>query len=242
MKIKFFIFLFFSFNIILTQSENSSSNINTNTSESKEDSIDYTSKLNLTIDEMDKMLLCSIFIQKGLSKDKDRIEALITKINIQKDNHHIVFDKIGADLFENCYKDIDITTVRKYFYNLTKVNKINWDTKYDKYVEIDYDKYLTEKNFNLTEEQQMLSIKFNAVAQKWNKIQMEQKNKKEENDDNDEEYKIKIGNFDINNVPHYIKGIIFVAVFGIIFFGAIYLLSKLVNKPKKVKQKKKKNI
>ena len=39
-----------------------------------EEIIDYTKKFNLTIDEMDKMLHCSIFIQKALSKDKDRIE------------------------------------------------------------------------------------------------------------------------------------------------------------------------
>ena len=228
------ILLFFTLN--LTKEENK------NSSQIEEDDIDYSQKFNLTIDEMDKMLLCSIFIQKALSKDKDRIEALINKTNISESDSYLVFDKIGADIFERCNNDIDIKTVRKYFYNLSTVGDLDWDEKYDKYVEIDYDKYLTEKNFNLTEEQQMLSIKFNAVAQKWNKIQMEQKNKKEENDDNDEEYKIKIGNFDINNVPHYIKGIIFVAVFGIIFFGAIYLLSKLVNKPKKVKQKKKKNI
>ena len=203
-----------------------------------EEIIDYTKKFNLTIDEMDKMLLCSIFIQKALSKDKDRIEALINKTNIPEENHYLVFDKIGSDIFERCYKDIEMKTVRKYFYNLSTVGDLDWDNKYDKYVEIDYDKYLKESNFNLTEEQKLLSIKFNAVKQRLTEKQKEEQEKKEKI--KEEQYKLKIGNFDIDNIPDNLKGFFFVLVFAIIFAGSIYLLKTLVNKPKKVKQKKKK--
>ena len=203
-----------------------------------EEIIDYTKKFNLTIDEMDKMLLCSIFIQKALSKDKDRIEALINKTNIPEENHYLVFDKIGSDIFERCYKDIEMKTVRKYFYNLSTVGDLDWDNKYDKYVEIDYDKYLNESNFNLTEEQKLLSIKFNAVKQRLTEKQKEEQEKKEKI--KEEQYKLKIGNFDIDNIPDNLKGFFFVLVFAIIFAGSIYLLKTLVNKPKKVKQKKKK--
>ena len=59
------------FYFIISQSQNKSSN---SSKIDNEEIIDYTKKFNLTIDEMDKMLLCSIFIQKALSKDKDRIE------------------------------------------------------------------------------------------------------------------------------------------------------------------------
>ena len=187
---------------------------------------------------MDKMLLCSIFIQKALSKDKDRIEALINKTNIHEENHYLVFDKIGSDIFERCYKDIEMKTVRKYFYNLSTVGDLDWDNKYDKYVEIDYDKYLNESNFNLTEEQKLLSIKFNAVKQRLTEKQKEEQEKKEKI--KEEQYKLKIGNFDIDNIPDNLKGFFFVLVFAIIFIGSIYLLKTLVNKPKKVKQKKKK--
>ena len=187
---------------------------------------------------MDKMLLCSIFIQKALSKDKDRIEALINKTNIPEDEHYLVFDKIGSDIFERCYKDIDMKTVRKYFYNLSTVGDLDWDKKNDKYVEIDYDKYLNESNFNLTEEQKLLSIKFNAVKQRLTEKQKEEKEKKEKI--KEDQYKLKIGNFDIDNIPDNLKGFFFVLVFAIIFIGSIYLLKTLVNKPKKVKQKKKK--
>ena len=211
------------FYFIISQSQNKSSN---SSKTDNEEIIDYTKKFNLTIDEMDKMLLCSIFIQKALSKDKDRIEALINKTNIPEENHYLVFDKIGSDIFERCYKDIEMKTVRKYFYNLSTVGDLDWDNKYDKYVEIDYDKYLKESNFNLTEEQKLLSIKFNAVKQRLTEKQKEEQEKKEKI--KEEQYKIKIGNFDIDNIPDNLKGLFFVLVFAIIFVGSIYLLKTLV--------------
>ena len=211
------------FYFIISQSQNKSSN---SSKTDNEEIIDYTKKFNLTIDEMDKMLLCSIFIQKALSKDKDRIEALINKTNIPEENHYLVFDKIGSDIFERCYKDIEMKTVRKYFYNLSTVGDLDWDNKYDKYVEIDYDKYLKESNFNLTEEQKLLSIKFNAVKQRLTEKQKEEQEKKEKI--KEEQYKLKIGNFDIDNIPDNLKGLFFVLVFAIIFVGSIYLLKTLV--------------
>ena len=84
----------------------------------------------------------------------------------------------------------------------------------------------------------MLSIKFNAVKQRLTEKQKEEQEKKEKI--KEEQYKIKIGNFDLDNIPDNIKGFFFVLVFAAIFIGAIYLLKTLVNKPKKVKQKKKK--
>ena len=59
------------FYFISSQPKNKSANLNKT---DNEEIIDFTKKFNLTIDEMDKMLHCSIFIQKALSKDKDRIE------------------------------------------------------------------------------------------------------------------------------------------------------------------------
>ena len=225
-KISLLIFYSILIYFVLNQSQNKSTNLN-KIGNNQEEIIDYTKKFNLSIDEMDKMLLCSIFIQKALSKDKDRIEALINKTNIPEDEHYLVFDKIGSDIFERCYKDIDMKTVRKYFYNLSTVGDLDWDKNNDKYVEIDYDKYLNESNFNLTEEQKLLSIKFNAVKQRLTEKQKEEKEKKEII--KEDQYKLKIGNFDIDNIPDNLKGFFFVLVFAIIFIGSIYLLKTLVN-------------
>ena len=218
---------------ILCQKKNDSNNEN-ETQNLENAKIDKEiKKLNLTIDEMDKMMLCSIFNQEALRKDKDRIEALATKTNTSAND---VFEKIGTDIFENCYKNIDMSTVIKYFKNLTYLGGYKWNKAFDKYIEIDYDKYLDQNNFNLTLEQQMLSKKFNLVKEKFKQKQLEDREKIEE-----EQNKLKIGNIDLESIPNNLKGILFIIVFSLIFGGSVFLLKTLVNKPKKKKEKKKKN-
>ena len=176
MKILFLYIFILIISLILNQTQEQKNN----SSEPEEEEIDYIEKFNLTIDDTDKMLLCSILIQKALYKDKDRIEALINKTNISDSDSYLVFDKIGADIFERCFKDIDIETTRKYFYNLSSVGDLDleWKKDLDKFIEIDYDKYLNEQNFNLTEEQKLLSIKFSALKKRLNEKQKENKEKK----------------------------------------------------------------
>ena len=190
-------------------------------------------QLNLTMDEMDKMMLCSVFVQEALRKDKDRIEALGNKTNI---SNLLVFEKLGADIFENCHKSIDLQTVGKYFKNLTYLGGYEWKNEFDRYIEIDYDKYLEQKNFNLTEDQKEFAKQFTIVKEKFKKKQLEEREKIEE-----ENNRLKIGNIDLENIPSNIKGIIFIIVFAMIFIGSLLLLKSLVNKPKKKKEKKKKS-
>ena len=190
-------------------------------------------QLNLTMDEMDKMMLCSVFVQEALRKDKDRIEALGNKTNI---SNLLVFEKLGADIFENCHKSIDLQTVGKYFKNLSYLGGYEWKNEFDRYIEIDYDKYLEQKNFNLTEDQKEFAKQFTIVKEKFKKKQLEEREKIEE-----ENNRLKIGNIDLENIPSNIKGIIFIIVFAIIFIGSLLLLKSLVNKPKKKKEKKKKS-
>ena len=190
-------------------------------------------QLNLTMDEMDKMMLCSVFVQEALRKDKDRIEALGNKTNI---SNILVFEKLGADIFENCHKSIDLQTVGKYFKNLSYLGGYEWKNEFDRYIEIDYDKYLEQKNFNLTEDQKEFAKQFTIVKEKFKKKQLEEREKIEE-----ENNRLKIGNIDLENIPSNIKGIIFIIVFAIIFIGSLLLLKSLVNKPKKKKEKKKKS-
>ena len=202
--------------------------------ETKNDSINRnnTQELNLTIDEMDKMMLCSIFIQEALRKDKDRIEALANKTKIF---NSYVFEKIGTDIFENCYNNINLLLVRKYFKNLTYLGGYEWRNEFDKFIEIDYDKYLEKKDFNLTLQQKILSHNFDIVKEKFKQKQLEEREKVEE-----EKNKLKIGNFDLENIPNNLKGAIFLLIFAIIFGGSIYILKILINKPKKKKERKKK--
>jgi hypothetical protein len=230
---KFYFYFYFSLLSVYTICQNQSETKNVSNNENfDDDNILESKELNLTIDEMDKMMLCSVFIQEALRKDKDRIEALANKTN---SSDILVFEKLGTDIFEYCYNNIDMTTVRKYFNNLTYLGGYEWKKEFDNYIEINYDKYLEKKNFELTNEQLLLSQNFNLVKEKFKKKQLEQREKiKEEHD------KLKIGNFDFENIPSNIKGIIFIIVFMIIFGGSILLLKSLINKPKKKKENKKK--
>ncbi len=223
MKIIFFISIIIRY-LIICKEENKNLN-NSKTEELPE--------LNITIDEMDKMMLCSVFVQEALRKDKDRIEALGNKTNT---SNLLVFEKIGADIFENCHKSIDLQTVGKYFKNLTYLGGYEWKSEFDRYIEIDYDKYLEQKNFNLTDEQTVFAKQFTIVKEKFKKKQLEEREKIEE-----EKNRLKIGNIDLENIPSNIKGVIFIIVFAMIFIGSLLLLKSLVNKPKKKKEKKKKS-
>ena len=232
MKLYLFISLILS-QLIICQVKNETNNDNETDILSNEKLEEEIKKLNITIDEMDKMMLCSVFNQEALRKDKDRIEALANKTNVSDID---IFEKIGTDIFENCYRSVDMPTVGKYFKNLTYLGGYKWKKDFDKFIEIDYDKYLRQNNFNLTEEQEMLSKKFNLIKEKFKRKQLEDRKKFTE-----EQNKLKIGNIDLEAIPNNIKGVLFVIVFVIIFGGSIFFLKTLVNKPKKKKEKKKKN-
>ncbi len=232
MKFFFFISLIIAY-LIICQGKNETKTENETEFLNNEQLEEEILKFNISIDEMDKMMLCSVFNQEALRKDKDRIEALANKTNTLDID---VFEKIGTDIFENCYRNIDMQTVSKYFKNLTYLGGYKWKKDFDKYIEIDYEKYLVQNNFNLTKEQEMLSKKFNLVKEKFKQKQLEDREKI-----NEEKNKLKIGNIDLEQIPNNIKGILFVIVFAVIFGGSLFLLKSLINKPKKKKEKKKKN-
>jgi hypothetical protein len=220
-----FFFLLFIFQICKGNNENEEIKIKNYTQDEIDQEI---KKLNISIDNMDKMMLCSVLMQEALKKDKDRIEALSIKKNVTS---LAFFEKIGADIFESCYKTIDMNLVKIYFNNLTYLGGYKWKEEFDKYIEIDYDKYLKDDiEFGLTNEQEMLSKTFNLIKEKMKYKKMEDKEMMDEKNEN----------FFLKIIPPKIKGVIFVLVFGIIFGGTIFLLNKLVNNPKKVKGKKKK--
>ena len=53
-------------------------------------------------------------------------------------------------------------------------------------------------------------------------------------------FSLKIGKFDLDSIPGYVKGLVFFAIFGLFFGGLFYLLKSVEKKPKDKKDKKKK--
>ena len=82
-----------------------------NTYSTQQEHIDKEHPYNLTYDEMDTMIFCSILIQESIQKKKKEIEDIIKKLNSSSSDQ--VYDKIGTDIFEYCTKNVDINIVNK---------------------------------------------------------------------------------------------------------------------------------
>ena len=186
---------------------------------------------NLTIHEMDKLMACSTILSLKTQKDNDIILKVLNKFN--KSLTEKVEGKMLTEMYENCVNKIDNKTILKFFNNFTYVPDSVYLNEYDKLLLPKYDSYNENSDFDLTVEQQILSYKFEKVKELY-----EQKTSKERLENSQ---RISLGTYDINKIPFYVKGIIFVFVFGVFIFGTLFYLKKLTTKPESNKKKKKKN-
>ena len=189
---------------------------------------------NLSNDEMDKMIFCTFVIQNTLKDKKDDLIGLQKKMNLTSPN--IIYEKIGTDMFEKCNKNADINIVNKYIKNLTYFNNFKNEKSFKPLVDIDFDKYNNESDLVLTMEQQILMYKYQSVEEVFRQKRADQRDTTVK--DNNE--KIKIGNFDIDNIPGSIKFSMLLLFLILIFGGVFYFLKKMEKKPKDKKKNKKK--
>jgi len=188
---------------------------------------------NMTMNEMDTMMFCTLVVQDKVRTDKAKLESLQKRLNISDINR--IYEKIGTDIFENCFKNIDINMVNIYMKNLTYANNFKWRKEFNEISNIDYDKYNNLSDLFLSMDQQVLMYKFQGV----NEIYRQKK--ADERDDIDEENrKIKIGQIDMENIPTSIKFVVFLVILILLFGGVFYLLKTLEKKPKEKKKKEKK--
>ena len=187
-------------------------------------------KFIMTINEMDKMIFCSILAQKALRKDKDRIQTLVNISNIL---FNITLEKIEIGIMEKCLNKINMKIVNTYFKNLTYLGNYKWEKEFEEYILIDNDKYNNKNNYEMVYNQQLIVNKFEFVKEKFKLKQEEDNNKK-----NNEQNKSKIGNLDLGNIISNFRGVIFIIVYLFIFGCSLLILKMLVNEPKIQKDKK----
>ncbi len=201
----------------------------------KEQKRDFKSKIpfNMTIDEMDTMMVCTIVVQEAVKKFKTDIESLQKKFNLSSPNP--IYEKVGTDIFEKCNKDTDIKLVNTFMKNLTYLNNFKWVKQLDEIIKIDYDKYTNETDLRLTMDQQILMYKYQRVDELFR-----QKRADERDNIDKENQKLKIGQIDVDSIPSSIKFIAFLVIIVIIFGVLFYLLKSLEKKPKDKKKKDKK--
>ena len=220
---KFFLFLLCSF---LINCEQEPKNTTTKTI------IDSKKSFNLTIDQIDTMMLCSIIMEEKMKKYSSKVDDIKKKLNIT--TPELVHNKISVDIFENCYNNLGINIVNKYIKNLTFIQSFYWEKYFDEISDINFDKYKKESDLEYTTNQTLLMHYF----QKAEEIA------KQKTEEDRERYikanqKIRIGNLDLENIPQTFKLGIFLIIF-LIFFGSIFYFLKGLNKKLGANSKKKK--
>ena len=184
---------------------------------------------NISIYEVDKLMSCSVILKLKSEIDEKKINEILNKYN--KTFSRKIERKILTDMYENCYNKIDNETIYKFCKNFNFINNNEYLNSYDKlFDDINYNNYNENSDLNLSEEQKIISYKFDKLKDLY-----EQKESKK----NLYENKLKLGNYDINNIPSWIKGTFFIFIFTFFIFGILYFLNRLNKKTIKNKRKKK---
>ena len=205
-----------------------------NSSTHKRPQYDKNRPFNLTYEEMDTMIFCTFVIQDTLREKKSDIEKIQKRLNLSSPNQ--VYEKLGTDMFEKCNKNADVNLVNKYVVNLTYFDNFKMEKSFKSLSDLDFDKYNNITDLALTMEQQILMYKYQSVEEIFRQKRADQR----DTVDNANTNKIKIGNFDIDNIPSPIKFGSLLIVLILIFGGIFYFLKKLEKKPKDKKKNKKK--
>ena len=221
---KFFLFLFWLFQINCEVEEPKNKTSKT--------IIDSKKSFNLTIDQIDTMMFCSIIMEEKMKKLYSKVEYIKKKLNIT--STELVYNKISVDIFENCNNNIGMDIVNKYFKNLTFIKTFAWDKNFDKISDVNFDKYKNISDLDYTTNQTLLMHYFQKAEEIF----------KQKREEDRERYikanqKIRIGNLDLENIPQNFKLGIFLIIF-IIFFGSIFYFLKGLNKKLGANSKKKK--
>jgi len=223
-----FLFLLLLILSINCNEESKNKTLNNNTKKI----VDSKKPFNITIDEIDTMMVCSIIMEQKIKKYTSKIEKLQKKLNVS--TTELVTNKISADIFEQCNKLIKIEKVNYFIKNLTFMNDFEWEKNFDKITEINFDKYNNITDLEYTTNQQVLMYNFQKAEEVFKQKQMEDRERYIKANQ-----RIKIGSLDLENIPQGFKLGIFLIIF-LIFFGGIFYYLKGLNKKLGSNSKKKK--
>ena len=195
--------------------------------------VDHNRSFNMSIDEMDTLMICSLIVQESLIKQKKEIELTSKRLNLS--NSALVSEKVGTDIFEQCSKKINISDVNVFMKNLTYFYNFKWNKKFDEFSKIDYSKYMNLTDLNFTRDQHLLIYRYQKTEEVFRQKRQEDREFIE-----NENKKIKIGKYELSSIPEYVKILVFCGIFTLFFGGLFYLLKSLGKKPIKKDKKKKK--
>lgn len=101
---------------------------NTNNTRKKPLKRDFNSKIpfNMTMDEMDTMMFCTVVVKEFLQRERAKIDAVKTRLNISANP---VYEKIGTEVFNKCNKNASLSFVNTYMKNFTYLKNLNGKMK-----------------------------------------------------------------------------------------------------------------
>ena len=221
--------------IEINETHEESHKVNNETNSRRNQKRDFESKIpfNMTYDDMDKMMFCAIVVQESVRMKKADYEVIQKKLNYS--NINPIYQKVGTDIFEKCYKKVDIELAHTYIRNLTYLNNFKWKKEFDEIAKINSDKYNNDTDLRYSMDQEFLMYKYQKVDELFR-----QKRADERDNIDKEKRKLKIGKIDMESIPTSAKLLIFLVILVIFFGGVFYLLKTLVKKPKEKKKKEKK--
>ena len=156
--------------------------------------IDSKKPFNLTIDEIDTMMVCAIIMEEKIKKYSSKIESLQKKLNVT--TPELASNKISVDIFEKCNQKIHIEKVNKFIKNLTFINDFSWERYFDEISEINFDKYKNVSDLDYTSNQTLLMHYYQKAEEVFKQKQIEDRERYIKANQ-----KIRIGNLDLENIP-----------------------------------------
>jgi len=214
------------------------------------ESIEFVEPLDLTVTEMDMILLCAFISQTALKKNYSQ-DIIDIAERIGEPNIKHVHDKIGFSFFNVCLTNIDNETVNKYISNLTYHNNFVWEKKFDDYIKLDKEKYQNISDVKFSIDDQIISQVVRQANEEFEKKKKE-KNKNSKNSKNTINKKENINKIENNYKNDKIKNIKVVnnSIFNeiIFFFGfgftlvIFFYVLKCMKKETKSNDDKDKNI
>ena len=126
---------------------NHNPNINIESNETINNIFSSIEKVNISEDEIDKVLFCGALLQIKLRKDDEILEEIAKSVQVI--NKEDIYDKIGSYLLLKCFKSVTLKDAHKFFneglyINILDEEKLN-TCKF--YYEIYYSIFETKEDF-----------------------------------------------------------------------------------------------
>ena len=248
----FFLLLSISSTFCQNQDQNNTQETNVNYTNNTFTDTSDDSEFNMTIDEMDTIMICASIVHEILPiKEKD-IDEQTRKMGYN--NSDPLYEKVGCEIFQNCVYNIDIKIVNKFMKNLTYFNNLKWEKSFDEFINVNLSKFTSIRDTRISFGQRLLMYKYAEVKRKYyKKMEIENERINTENNMTQNQQSQTTtqtqteAQKDMGKKTSITKGLVCnkcgIYLAGLfVFFGLIFLLLKILKKkPEVIEIKEKKD-